>query len=519
MTRTFNLADLFEIVVDAAPDRPALITGEVVYTYAQLDERATRLSNHLLSLGINRGDHVGIHAPNCAEWVEAFYACCKISAVAINVNFRYVEAELAYLYSNSNCALTIVAPEFSDVVGAAAPSLRQLVLDDGYEAALAVASTGRPTNRRSSDDLYVLYTGGTTGMPKGVMWRHQDIFFAALNSSRGNRPLVTPEDLGPEIAALPAQMRLLALGPMMHGGGQWVMGNALMGGNVFVLWTGKRFDPHAIWRFVAESGTNSVSTIGDAMARPLAEALLEGGRRRPDLSKVRAIGNGGAPLSARVREQLRQALPNVAIMDSYGASETGANGSKLDEGEGLPSPRFQMGEHTTVLREDGTQAEAGEVGKLARSGYIPLGYYNDAAKTAATFPTYEAKRWVVPGDFARIESDGAITLLGRGSVSINTGGEKVFPEEVEAALKAHPAVFDAVVVGITDARWGERVTAIIQLRSDVAEPSDAALGSHCRTLIADYKIPKLVLRVPEVQRTPVGKADYQWAKITAQMLG
>jgi 3-oxocholest-4-en-26-oate---CoA ligase len=518
MTRTYNLADLFEIVVDAAPDRLALITGEGTYTYAQLDERATRLANHLVSIGISRGEHVGIHATNCAEWVEAFYACCKISAVAVNVNFRYVEAELTYLYGNSNCVLTIVAPEFSDVVSAAAPNLRQLVLDDEYEAALAAAPTERPNNGRSSDDLYVLYTGGTTGMPKGVMWRHEDVFFAAMNSSRGNRPLATPEDLGVEIAALPAQMRLLALGPMMHGGGQWVMGNALMAGNVFVLWTGKRFDPHAIWKFVAESGSNTVSTIGDAMARPLAEALLKGGRRHPDLSSVWAIGNGGAPLSARVREQLREALPNVAIMDSYGASETGANGSKLDEGEGLPSPRFQMGEHTTVLRDDGTQAEVGEVGKLARSGYIPLGYYNDPGKTAATFPTYANQRWVIPGDFARIEADGAITLLGRGSVSINTGGEKVFPEEVEAALKAHPAVFDVVVVGITDARWGERVTALVQLRPDVPEPTDAELGSHCRTLIADFKIPKRVLRVPEVQRTPVGKADYQWAKITAQML-
>ncbi len=226
MTRTYNLADLFEIVVDAAPDRLALITGEVTYTYVQLDERATRLANHLLSLGIAQGDHVGIHAPNCAEWVEAFYACCKISAVPINVNFRYVEAELAYLYSNSTCVLTIVTPEFADVVSAAAPGLRQLVLDDGYEAVLAAASAERPNTGRSSDDLYVLYTGGTTGMPKGVMWRHEDIFFAAMNSSRGNRPLVQPEDLGPEIAALPAQMRLLALGPMMHGGGQWVMGNA-----------------------------------------------------------------------------------------------------------------------------------------------------------------------------------------------------------------------------------------------------------------------------------------------------
>ncbi len=519
MTRTYNLGDLLEIVTDAAPERLALITGEVTYTYAQLDERASRLANHLRSLGIHRGDHIGIHAMNCAEWVEAFYACFKIGAVPINVNYRYVEAELAYLYGNSDCVLTIVTPEFTDLVRAAAADLRMLVVDGDYEAALAAASSERPGGQRSSDDLYILYTGGTTGMPKGVMWRNEDIFFAAMNSSRGNRPLDHPEDLAAEIASLPSQMRLLALGPMMHGGGQWVMGNALMAGHVFVLWTGRRFEPHAIWRFVAESGTNSISTIGDAMARPLAEALLEAGHPVHDLSNVWAIGNGGAPLSAGVREQLRQALPDVTIVDSFGASETGATGSKVDEGEGLPSPKFQMGEHTTVLRDDGTAAEVGEIGKLARTGHIPLGYYNDPVKTAATFPTYAGRRWVVPGDFARIEPDGTISLLGRGSVSINTGGEKVFPEEVEAALKAHPAVFDAVVVGTPDALWGERVTAIVQLRDGVPEPSDAELGAHCRTVIADYKVPKRVLRVTEVQRTPVGKADYQWAKTTAQLLG
>jgi acyl-CoA synthetase (AMP-forming)/AMP-acid ligase II len=313
------------------------------------------------------------------------------------------------------------------------------------------------------------------------------------------------------VASGAAPMTMMAIGPMMHGGAQWMLGNGLFVGAKLGLYTGRGFDADAVLRIVDAEGVNSLNTIGDAMARPLAEAILSAPPGTYSLASLFAFGNGGAPLSAAVREQLKAAAPNAIIMDSFGASETGATGAKLDAGEGFAAPRFAMGDHTTVLDDEGQQCPPGVTGKLARTGHIPLGYYKDEAKTAATFPTFAGKRWVIPGDFARIEDDGTVSLLGRGSVSINSGGEKIYPEEVEAALKKHPAVFDAVVVGTPSERWGEQVTAIVQVRpgTDVTE---ADIQAHCRTVIADYKTPRTVLFVDEVQRTPVGKADYRWAK-------
>ncbi len=520
-TRCLQLADVFEAIADAIPDEPALITNEVTFTFAQLDERITRLANHLLSLGMKRGEHVGIHAQNCHEWVESFYACAKIGAVAVNVNYRYVEAELRYLYDNADCVAVIVAPEYVSAiedVRDALPNLRHvIVMGDQYEAALQAASPERNFPGRTPDDRYILYTGGTTGMPKGVIWRHEDVILGAMNSGRGNRPIESVEQLAQEAADSGFRPRLMSIGPMMHGGGQWIMGNAYTAGGCFVLYTKKNFDPLAVWQLVADGVVTSVSTIGDAMARPLAEALLVEPRPEFDLSLLFAIGNGGAPLSTGVRTQLREALPNVAILDSFGASETGAAGARSDDGSAMSAPKFAVGSDTTVLSEDGRVCAVGEVGKLARSGSIPLGYYKDPVKTAETFREFDGKRWVIPGDFACIEEDGMISLLGRGSVCINSGGEKIYPEEVEAALKQHPAVFDAVVVGTPNERWGEQVTALVQLRPGVsAEPVDVVAFS--RTLVADYKSPKAVLFVDQVVRTPVGKADYQWAKAEAARL-
>ena len=522
MTRYLQLADVFEIVADAVPDRLALITNEAEFTYAQLDERATRLANHLCSHGIGRGDHVAIHARNCVEWIESFYGCFKLGAVPINVNYRYVAAELRYLYDNADCFAVIVAPEYVaaiDEVNDALPNLRQrLVIGPEYEAALAAASGTRDFPERDASDVYMVYTGGTTGMPKGVMWRHEDIILAAMNASRQSRPIERPEQLGEEAVASGFPLRLMAMGPVMHGGAQWAMGNAHVSGGTFVMYTGRRFDAHDVLRLAERSKANSISTMGDAMARPLAEALLAPDAPSYDLSMLFAFGNGGAPLSATVREQIRAALPKIAILDSYGASETGAAGSRADAGEGFSAPRFNVGPDTRVLDDDGEPCAPGVTGRLARSGNIPLGYYKDPEKTAATFPVYGGRRWVIPGDFARVETDGSISVLGRGSVSINSGGEKIYPEEVEAALKAHPAVFDAVVVGTPNPQWGEQVTALVQLRVDHEAPTLAKLVAHCRTLVADYKSPKSVFIVPEVQRTPVGKADYQWAKAEAVRL-
>lgn len=519
--RSIQLGDLIEVIADAIPNEPALITNDVKFTFAELDERITRLANHLLSIGIKRGEHVGVHAQNTHEWVEAFYACAKISAVAINVNYRYVAAELRYLYDNADCVAVIADPEYLSAINDvrdALPNLRNvIVLGDDYEAALAAASPDRDFPGRTADDVYVLYTGGTTGMPKGVMWRHEDVILGAMNSARANRPIERIEQLGEEAAASGFRARLMSIGPMMHGGGQWIMGNAITAGGCFVLYTKKRFDAHDVWQLVADGVVTSVSTIGDAMARPLAEHLVAEPRPTYDLSMLFAIGNGGAPLSTGVREQIRAALPNVAILDSFGASETGAAGARADDGSAMSSPKFAMSDDTTVLTEEGRQCGVGEVGKLARSGNIPLGYFKDPVKTAETFRTFDGKRWVIPGDFAQIEDDGQITLLGRGSVCINSGGEKIYPEEVEAALKQHPAVFDAVVIGTPNARWGEQVTALVQLREGTS-PSMEEIVTFSRTLVADYKSPKAVFFVPVVERTPVGKADYQWAKAEALRL-
>ncbi|MCU1389258.1 MAG: hypothetical protein JWL72_2596, partial [Ilumatobacteraceae bacterium] len=456
--------------------------------------------------------------------------CFKISAVPINVNYRYMESELQYLYDNADCVAVIVEAQFRtrlDAVLADLPDVRT-VLEIGpqYEAALAAASPERPTAEalgwsRSDDDLYVLYTGGTTGMPKGVMWRHEDAFFAIMNAGRGNRPLARPEDLGDEIRTAVAdaafQPTMMALGPMMHGGAQWALGNGLFMGAKYVLSCQRRFDANGILQLAADEKVNSIATIGDAMARPLAEAMAAASPGAYDLSMLFAIGNGGAPLSAAVREQIKAAAPHLIINDGFGASETGAIGAKVDAGEGFSAPRFVMGEQTTVLDDEGTPCPVGVTGKLARTGHIPLGYYKDEAKTAATFPTYAGKRWVIPGDFARIEEDGAISLLGRGSVSINSGGEKIYPEEVEAALKKNAAVFDVVVIGTPSERWGEQVTAIVQIREGhLLTESD--VQAHSRTVLSDYKMPRTVFFVDVLQRTPVGKADYQWAKATALAL-
>ncbi|HEX5947060.1 MAG TPA: AMP-binding protein [Acidimicrobiales bacterium] len=502
--RCIHLGDIVEVLADAIPGKPALIAAEKDLTYRQLDERATRLANHLLAEGVVAGDHVAIHAMNCVEWVEALYGCFKLRAVPININFRYVEHELAYLYDDSDAVAAIVAPEFVDAV----PALRhRLVIGDEYEAALGAASPERAFGARSPDDHYIVYTGGTTGMPKGVVWRQEDIVLGAMNAMRYGRPLDRVEQLGEEAAAAPGQLRLMGLGPMMHGGSQWVMGNTHVGGGAFVLYTARRFDPRDVLHLAARSEATMISTIGDAMARPIAEVLLGPDRPDVDLPNLMAIGNGGAPLSTAVREQLRVALPGITVIDSYGASETGATGTRPDAGEDFAAPRFDTGPEVAVFDDDLRRCDPGEVGMLARTGHIPLGYHKDAAKTAKTFPVVDGTRWVIPGDFARIEDDGSISVLGRGSVSINSGGEKIHPEEVEAALVRHEAVFDAAVVGVPSDRWGQQVTALVNTRHG-REVSADDLRAHCRSSMADFKVPKEIVFVEQIPRTPVGKVDY-----------
>jgi acyl-CoA synthetase (AMP-forming)/AMP-acid ligase II len=514
--RPINLGDVIEAMADAIPDRPAVKTIDRDYSFAEIDERSTRLANHLVSVGIKPGEHVAVHAMNRIEWVDAFYGCMKARAVPININYKYLRDELAYLYDNADCVAAIIAPEYVDAVRELdLPQLREMiVLGEEYDAALAAASSERKIEGRSGDDLYVIYTGGTTGSPKGVVWRQADIMRAAMNASRFNAPFDSIEQLAEEAAAAENPMVLLAGGPMMHGGSQWILGNGHVAGFSVALFTEPSFDAAKILDLVDRAGVVSLTFLGDAMGRPVAEAILAEPDRW-DLSSLVAVSNGAAPLSEGVREEIRRALPGRFILDSYGASESGATGSQMDDGSGGPAgaPKFGVGPDVEVFDTDFKPAPVGVDGMLARSGAVPLGYYKDPVKSAATFKEIDGVRWSIPGDFARREEDGTVTVLGRGSVSINTGGEKVHPEEVEAVLLRHEDVFDAAVVGTPHERWGQQVTALVQKR-DGSSITEAELRDHCHALISNYKVPKSIFFVDQVPRTPVSKVDY---KATAEL--
>lgn len=527
----FNLADMFESVADAVPDREAIVCGDRRLTYAQLDERATRLANCLLARGIGEGDHIGLYLYNGIEYLEGTLAAFKIRAIPININYRYVEDELRYLFDNADLVGLIHHREFGPRIGAVAselPAMRTfLAVDDGSDAdcsaigsvdceeALAEGSPERDFSARSADDVYMLYTGGTTGMPKGVMWRHEDLFFAALMGGNPyGDPPTRPEQVaenaknGPVMTALPAA-------PMMHGAAQWAVLIYLFSGGKIVIAPGKRFDPDRIWQLVETEHVNSIALVGDAMARPLAEALDKPGASY-DTSSLFVIGSGGATYSEGVKAQLRAKLPKILLLDTFGGSEGGNQGQGVDAGPDAQGPRFKADETTAVLDEDMRPLPPGTgvVGMLARRGRIPLGYYKDPEKTAKTFVEADGVRWVIAGDMAMIEADGTITLLGRGTNCINSGGEKIFPEEVEAALRSHPDVFDAIVVGVPDERWGERVAAVVQPRPGQT-PTLEELVSHARTKVSGYKVPRQLHLVDEVVRQPSGKADYRWAKAIA----
>ncbi len=518
--RPLNLADVLEAIADAVPDRVAVATIDRDYTYAEIDERSTRLANHLVSLGVQPGDHVAVHSANRIEWVDAWYGCLKARAVPININYKYLHDELTYLYTNADVVAAIIAPEHVDAVSKLdVPTMKHvIVLGEEYDAALAAASPERQVEGRSADDLYVLYTGGTTGYPKGVMWRNEDLIKAALNAARFGAPIESVEALATEAAAVETPMVMLACGPMMHGGSQWILGNAHVSGARVAFYTEASFDPVKILDLVQQAGVNSLTFLGDAMGRPVAEAILAEPDRW-DLSSLAAVSNGAAPLTDGVRAEIRKALPGRFILDTYGASESGATASRIDDGTDGPvgAPKFGAGPDVEVFDLDMKPCPPGVDGMLARSGPIPLGYYKDPVKTAATFKEVDGRRWSIPGDFARREEDGSVTVLGRGSVCINSGGEKIHPEEVEAALLRHDEVFDAVVVGTPHERWGQQVTALVQ-RREGSEVSEDAIRDHVRGLLANYKVPKEVLFVPQVPRTPVSKVDYPTSTALAKEL-
>ena len=528
--RTFNMADGWGMAADAVPEREALVVGEQRRTYAQLEERANRLAHHLAHRGIGPGDHVALYLENCAEYVEAMLATWKLRAVAINVNHRYVAGELAYLLDNSDSVAVLTQPALLGTVESVVGELDDvrfvLVTGDDYEAALAATSPERPVvPGRGDDDHYIMYTGGTTGMPKGVVWRHADAFFACIGGGDPTRlegPVERPEELPGRITDQP--VCYLPVAPLMHAAAQWTTLSWLFQGSKVVLMPGGPLDPDAVWRTIGAEAVNLLTVVGDAVARPLLDAweraVAEG--RPYDISSLFSLSNGGAPMAPATRERIFATLPQLVVTDGFGSSEAGTQGAmRVEPGQQRGDAslvRFdQPTKPTIVVGPDGREVEpgSGQVGQVLAGGHLPLGYYNDPEKTAATFVERDGRRWLITGDMATVTADGAIELLGRGSESINTGGEKVFPEEVEGVLKAHDDVYDCLVVGVPDERWGSAVTAVVQ-PAPGASPTLEALVAHCKASLAGYKAPKHLVVVDRIVRSPSGKADYRWAREVAE---
>jgi 3-oxocholest-4-en-26-oate---CoA ligase len=528
----FNVADLLERVADTVPDHLALVCAQRRLSFADLEARANRLAHVLAARGVGVGDHVALYLYNSTEYLEGMLAAFKLRAVPINVNYRYVEDELAYLLDDADAVAVIFHREFAEKLAAIRVRLPKLttfiavadgntaprvdaVPADDYETALAAASPARDFAERSPDDLYLLYTGGTTGMPKGVMWRHVDLLFGAMaGAGGGGAPIRTPQEIADRCRE--PRQRCVPICPFMHGTAHWMAFSTLFMGGAVIIPSEHHLDPIALWQLVAREQANYIVIVGDAFARPLLDALDSPEGRALDLSCMHVVLSGGAILSPSLKRAFVERLPALLVVDGYGASETGGQGQSIVvAGADIPTaPRFRVGDDTQVLGPDLRPLGVGIVGRLARRGHIPLGYYKDEAKTAETFPVVDGVRWAVPGDHAVVETDGSITLLGRGSVSINTGGEKVYPEEVESVLKAHADVFDAVVVGVPDDRWGERVVAIVQARPG-ASPALDLLQQHSRGHLAGYKVPREVVLVDAIERSPSGKPDYRWARAVA----
>jgi acyl-CoA synthetase (AMP-forming)/AMP-acid ligase II len=523
-----NIADLAEHAIDAVPDRVALICGDEQLTYAQLEEKANRFAHYLMDQGVREGDKVGLYCRNRIEIVIAMLGIIKAGAILVNVNFRYVEGELRYLFDNSDMVALVHERQYSDRVANVLPDTPNvktvLVVEDGsdldyqryggveFYSAIADSSPERDFGDRTADAIYLLYTGGTTGFPKGVMWRHEDIYRVLL----GGTDFATGEfvkdeyDLAKAAAANPPMVRY-PIPPMIHGATQSATWMSLFSGQTTVL--APEFNAEQVWQTIHKHKVNLLFFTGDAMARPLLDALQKDNDY--DLSSLFLLASTAALFSPSIKEKLLELLPNRVITDSIGSSETGFGGTSIVAKDAPHSggPRVTIDHRTVVLDDEGNEVKPGSGvrGFIAKKGNIPVGYYKDEKKTAETFKTINGVRYAIPGDYALVEEDGSVTMLGRGSVSINSGGEKIYPEEVEAALKGHPDVFDALVVGVPDPRYGQHVAAVVQAREG-ARPTLAELDSFVRSEIAGYKVPRSLWFVDEVKRSPAGKPDYRWAK-------
>jgi fatty-acyl-CoA synthase len=528
-----HLATLWEHVADAVPDATAVVHGDVRRSYRELEERSARLAGALTAAGLGAGSKVAQYLYNGAEYVESYFAALKIRATPVNVNYRYLDDELLYLLENSEAEALVFHSSLADRVArvAARATGVQLLLevDDGgtagtvpgavpYEEALA-AATPAPRIERDPADVLLLYTGGTTGMPKGVMTKNAGAVAGAIATISSVTGVPPAED----VAAVPEMVRAfvaergqfvtLPACPLMHGTGMASLAPTLGGGGKLVLLAHKGLDVDELWATVEREGVNSLVIVGDAFARPMLRGLREGPAR--DLGCVRFIFSAGAMFSAEVREGLLEHLPTATIIDNIAASEGGMGVALSTRGNVVPTGSFLPNPGVKLFTEEGEEVRpgSGEIGMVAVPGAIPEGYFHDEEKTARTFREFGGVRYSIPGDWGTIGEDGVLTLLGRGSQCINTGGEKVFPEEVEETLKLHPAVEDALVFGLPDERFGQRVAAVVSLAPDAEGGLDPkAIVDGVRDRISSYKLPRDVAIVDVVPRAANGKADYPRAR-------
>ncbi|MEU6136421.1 acyl-CoA synthetase [Nocardioides sp. NPDC047086] len=526
-----NLADLFEHAVDAAPAKVSVQVGDRTVTYAELERESNKLAHYLAGQGIGKGDHVGLYSKNSVEHVIALLAILKIRAVAINVNYRYVAGELEYLFGNADLKALVHDRVYAPLVAEVSPKLEGLTTfvavpnslephDDSdlspfggvtLEEALSGQSDARDFGERSADDIHVIYTGGTTGFPKGVMWRHED-FWRVLGGGIDFMTGVPLEEYDQSKQAAGDGLITLPLSPLMHGGAQASLLMHLFAGQVTIL--EPKFDPVRTWEIVDREKVQMMFMTGDAMAVPLIDAYEAGGF---DGQSLFAIASSAAIFSKSVKERWMKAFPNAVFTDSVGSTETGFQGTGLQDASALSTdgPVVTAGAHTAVIGDDGhpldLATDVGKIGRTARKGHVPVGYYRDPEKSAKTFVEIDGERYAIPGDYARVETDNRLTLLGRGSNCINTGGEKVYPEEVEAAIKAHPDVYDTLVVGIPDERYGQAVAAVVQPRPGATIELEG-LRTFLRAHLSGYKLPRALTIVDEVPRNATGKAQYPKAK-------
>ncbi|HZT65737.1 MAG TPA: AMP-binding protein [Acidimicrobiales bacterium] len=528
-----NLATLYEVIADAVGDEAALIHGDRILSWSEIDDRAARLAAAISAAGLGPSSKVAQYLYNCPEYLESCYAGLKVRGVPVNVNYRYLKDELRYLLDNSEAEALFFHGSLAERVAEVRdqlPGLKLLVqVDDGaplldgavlYDDVLA-AHQPMARIERSDDDIVMLYTGGTTGMPKGVMYRCGDVYGAtlfAIAALAGTSRPQTPEELA-ELARTLRPKGLspvhLPAGPLMHGAAIASSIAALLAAGTVVTLTSRHFDADELWKAVQDRRVTRISIVGDPFGRPMADALEEAASAgKPyDVSSLRELDSTGTMFSEPVKERIL-AHADIKIVDNLASSEAPGMGStEVTRGSSGQTAKFKLGPFAAVFTEDHRRVEAGsgEVGLLAVSGVVPLGYYKDPEKSARTFPTIEGRRWSVPGDFATVEADGTIALLGRGSVCINTAGEKVFPEEVEEVVKEAPAVEDCLVVGVPDEKYGEAVTAVVSLRAGASAGEDD-LRAFVHGRLAGYKCPRRFVIVDAVRRAPNGKADYPWAR-------